>query len=188
MSQPPPYSPYHQAPPPHPQPGFGPPPPFQPYPAPVGHQQSTGSPVGAVLLGFLASVAVSAVYTVAVVTTYEGQSAAVAHTLYLLHAAVNGAAVGVLVGLVGRRSSGARIGGAVVAPLGAFFGYTNAIPFIMFDQGAGGAADVLKDDPFIPAKAWWGGESGTWWISLLGLVAAAAAAWGLAHAVGRTRR
>ncbi|MGW6913360.1 hypothetical protein ACWGB8_05990 [Kitasatospora sp. NPDC054939] len=202
MSQPypPPYDPYnrpgpHQQPPGYgvppgygPQSGYGPPP-GSGLPHAFGQQPRTGSPVGAVLLAFVASVVVSAVYTLAIVLTYEDQTTAVANTLYVLHAVLNGAVVGVLVGLVGHRSAGARIGGAVVAALGAFFGNTNAVPFVILDQSAGGAvADILRDDPFLPARVWWGSESGSTWISLLGLAAAAGLAWGAAHAVGRSRR
>ncbi|MER6999759.1 hypothetical protein [Streptomyces sp. NPDC000410] len=162
--------------------------PYPPQPAPFGQQPRSGHPVGASFLGFLASVVVSVIYTGITLATYEEQSAETAHTLYVLHGLLNGAAVGVLIGLVGRRSTGAQISGAVIAPLGTFFGYTNAIPLIIADgQGVPAIGDMMEVDPFIPAKAWWGSQSGTEWLSLLGLAVAAAAAWGLAYVIGKRR-
>ncbi|MEU0744200.1 hypothetical protein [Streptomyces sp. NPDC006134] len=99
--------------------------------------------------------------------------------------------VGALVGLVGHRSNGARIGGAVVAALGAFFGYTNALLLIIAESSAPTAIlDTLGYDPFFPAKAWWTDETGGGadLFSPLGLLVAAAAAWGLAHVVGDRHR
>ncbi|WP_138899086.1 hypothetical protein [Streptomyces chryseus] len=204
MSQPwqPQYNPGHQPPvpqqPPGPPQGFGAPPPaapgpFPPQPAypqqgPYGPQRRSGNPVGAFFLGFLASVVVSLVYSGIVYATYQDQSENTVYVLYVLHALVNGAAVGALVGLVGHRRTGAHIGGAVVAVLGAFFGFTNAVVFVTMDAGWFAFRNMMQADALIPAKAWWGNGGDSWPISLLGLVVAAAAAWGLAHLVGRTRR
>ncbi|MFF7457148.1 hypothetical protein [Kitasatospora sp. NPDC008115] len=190
-------------------PAYGAPPPFpgqaypaqpypgQPYPAhpapyapPLAPPRNSGSPVGAFFLGFAASVVVSVIYgAIAVFTFDEEQSRFSVHALYLAHALVNGAVVGLLVGLVGRRSPGAWIAGAVVAMLGAFFGYVNAIPFMVLRQsGVDGLEFMLENEPFGPVKGWWGGWDGTEWLALLGLGIAALAAWGLAFLTGRNRR
>jgi hypothetical protein len=163
-------------------------PPFQA--PPFGQQpNASGHPVGAVFLGFFASVVVSLIYSVLIVATYQDQSETTAQTLYVAHALLNGVVVGALVGLVGRRSNGARIGAAIIAPLGAFFGFTNSIPLIIADsQGTPAIGDMMEDVPFLPAKTWWGSQGDTTWVSLLGLVVAAAAAWALAYAVGNKRR
>jgi hypothetical protein len=207
MSQPwqPQYNPGNQ-PPPMPQqppgpPGFGAPPPvpgqypMQPgyqYPAPYapyGQQPNSGKPVAAFFLGLLVSVAVSALYSLVIYASYEDMSENTAHTLYVLHALFNGAAVGTVVGLLARRRVGAHISGAIVAMLGCFFGYTNGIVLIFMDIGGlSRFSDMMEDAPFTPAKAWWGSESGTELMPLLGLVVAAAAAWGLAYLIGRNRR
>ncbi len=205
-SQSPEFNPYSQAPVPQPQSGFGPPPaypglppmppPGQPYPAypaypmqPMGQQPRRGNPVGALFLGLLASFVVSAIYTGIILATYREQSEFAGHALYLLHAMANGAVVGVLAGLVGRGSNGARIGAAVLAPLGVFFGYANAVPLIIAERGGFDSARfLLKSDPFFPAEAWWGSRTGTEWIALLGLALAALTAWGLAYLAGRNRR
>ncbi|MDJ0462852.1 hypothetical protein [Streptomyces sp. H27-C3] len=156
---------------------FGPPP-----------QARRGSPVGAVFLAFFASVVVSVIYGGIIVATYKNRTPDSVHTLYVVHALINGAVVGALIGLVARRSVGAQVTGAVIAPLGAFFGYANAMPFVVAAQQSPSVlGGVLAHDPLFPARAWWGGQAGTEWISLLGLVAAAVAAWGLAYAVGRRR-
>ncbi|MGW7054715.1 hypothetical protein [Streptomyces sp. NPDC054887] len=207
MSQPwqPQYNPGHQPPvpqqPPGPPQGFGAPQagpgqfpgqfPAQPaHPqAPYGPRPRSGSPVGAFFLGFFASVVISLVYGGVVYATYKDQSPNTVYALYLLHALVNGAAVGTLVGLVGHRSTGAHISGAVVAALGTFFGFTNAVVFVTLDAGGWyGFRNMMQADALIPAKSWWGAETGNPLISLGGLVLAAAAAWGLAHLVGRNRR
>ncbi|SOD85036.1 hypothetical protein [Streptomyces sp. Ag109_G2-15] len=170
-------------------------PPFQQPPfqqPPFGQRPNAGgNPVGAVFLGFVVSVVVSGVYSGINLATYKEQSLTVANALYLAHALLNGAIVGCLVGLVGRRSNGARIGAAVIAALGAFFGYTNSLPLIIADaQTPSVVGDLLSDDPFFPAKAWWSSEAhgGVDWYSPLGLVLAAAAAWGLAYVVGNRRQ
>ncbi|MET9513071.1 hypothetical protein ABZX62_32255 [Streptomyces flavidovirens] len=205
MSQPwqPQYNPGHQPPvpqqPPGPPQGFGGPPPFGPgqfpaqpaYPnqAPYGQQPRSGNPVGAFFLGFLVSFFVAMIYSVVIYATAEDQSRNVGLTLYILHALLNGAAVGAVVGLVGRRSVGAWISGIVVAMLGTFFGFANGMVFMYLDIGGMRfLGDMLMEDPFFPAKAWWGSRSGTELHSLLGLVVAAAAAWGLAFVTGRNRR
>ncbi|MGW7363789.1 hypothetical protein ACWGI8_10240 [Streptomyces sp. NPDC054841] len=170
------------------QPQMQPGQPYPAYPAPFGQQPRRGHPVGAFFLGFLASVVVSVIYSGITVATYKQQSADTAQTLYVLHGLLNGAAVGALIGMVGRRSTGAQISGAVIAPLGVFFGYTNSIPLVIADsQGVPAIGDMMEADPFIPAKAWWGSQSDTEWLSLLGLAVAAGAAWGLAYFIGKRR-
>ncbi|WP_258053645.1 hypothetical protein [Streptomyces sp. Ru72] len=165
-------------------------PPFQT--PPFSRQPSaSGNPVGAVLLAFFVSVVVSLLYSGLILATYKHQSLTTANTLYLAHALLNGAIVGSLVGLVAHRSNGARIGGAVIAALGAFFGYVNAIPLVFaWERSPVALMDLLEVEPFFPAKAWWTSEAhgGVDWFSPLGLVVAAAAAWGLAYAVGNRRR
>lgn len=165
-------------------------PPFQA--PPFGQQPNAGGhPVGAVFLGFFASVIVSMLYSGLILATYEDQTLTTANTLYLGHALLNGAVVGCLIGLVGHRNTGAHISGAVIAALGAFFGYTNALPLIIADrQSPAAIGDMMEADPLIPAKAWWNNETdgGVDWFSPLGLVLAAAAAWGLAYLIGSRRR
>jgi hypothetical protein len=175
------------------QPGY----PMQPAPqfqaAPFAQQRpvARGNPVGAVLLGLLVSVVVSLLYSGLIMATYKDQSDSTVRVLYFAHALLNGALVGALVGKVGHRSNGAKVGGAVVAALGAFFGYANAIPFIVANSSSVQTLrDLLENDPFFPAKAWWHGSSGNGgvdWPHLLGLLVAAGAAWGIAHLVGNTR-
>jgi hypothetical protein len=209
MSQPPQYDPYNQQPPmpQAPPPGYGAPQPFQgqppaqpwqqpmqpgqPYPQqpmPYGQPRNPGHPVGAFFLAFFASVFVSLAYSGIVLATYEDQSATTAQTVYVLHALLNGAVVGALIGLVARRSGGAWISGAIIAPLGAFFGYANAVPMVVADSaGFDMFREMLENEPFFPAKAWWGSQADTEWVSLLGLLVAGATAWVLAYAIGRRR-
>ncbi|MEU6147559.1 hypothetical protein ABZ848_45330 [Streptomyces sp. NPDC047081] len=211
------YNPYAQpVPPPQQAPGFGPPPvpgqppaapvfpgqppmypgqpqPMPPYQAmPYGQRPSAGgNPVGAVLLGFLVSFVVSLPYTGLILGTYKDQSVTTANTLYLIHALINGALVGCLVGKMAPHSNGARIGGAVVAALGAVFGYTNAVPLVVaVEQSPTAVGDLLRAEPFYPLKAWWhsGAGDGVDWFSPLGLVVAAVAAVGLAYIIGNRRR
>lgn len=142
-------------------------------------------------LGLLVSFLVALLYSGLNVATYKDQTFAISTTLYLGHALLNGAIVGSLVGLVGGRSNGARIGGAVIVALGAFFGYTNSLPLIFaYEQTPRAAWDLLTYEPFYPAKAWWNdeGAGGVDWSSPLGLVLAAAVAFGLAYAIGSRRR
>jgi hypothetical protein len=206
MNQPPPpqhpYQPYGQPVPPQqppgppgygPQPVHGayPAPPFAPQPFAPRPPRSGGHPVGAVLLGLLASFLVALLYTLLNVATYKDQTLTTANALYLGHALLNGAIVGLLVGLVGGRSNGARIGAALIAALGAFFGYTNSLPLVYAVESTPTAAwDLLSYEPFFPAKAWWTSEAdgGVDWFSPLGLVLATAAAYGLAYAMGTRRR
>lgn len=186
-------------------PMYGAPQPFpgqQPYPmqpgqpfqaVPFGQQRPTtsGNPVGAVLLGLLVSLFVSLLYSGLIMATYKDQSDSTVRVLYIAHAVLNGAVVGAVVGKVGHRSNGAKVGGAVVAALGALFGYANAIPYIVASSSSVQALrDLLESDPFFPAKAWWHGSSrngGVDWLHLLGLLLAAAAAWGIAHVMGGRR-
>ncbi|MGR8007923.1 hypothetical protein [Streptomyces hypolithicus] len=179
------------APQPFPGPGQFPmqPGPGYPVQAPYGPQPRSGNPVGAFFLGFLVSFIVALIYSVVMYATYKDQSADTARVLYVLHALLNGAAVGAVVGLVARRSVGAHISGAIVAMLGTFFGFTNGVVLITADAGGHFALrDMMEVDPFYPAKVWWGGASGTEMHTLLGLLAAVAAAWGLAFVVSRSRR
>ncbi|MGI5458463.1 hypothetical protein ACQEWB_35865 [Streptomyces sp. CA-249302] len=171
----------------------GAPQPVPPYQTPHFGQppRTGGNPVGAVLLGFLVSFVVSLLYTGLILATYKDQSVTTANTLYLVHALVNGALVGCLVGKMAPLSNGARTGGAVVAALGALFGYTNAVPLVgAIEQSPSFVGDLLQAEPFYPVKAWWHStaDGGVDWFSPLGLVLAATAAVGLAHLVGNRRR
>ncbi|WP_338676101.1 hypothetical protein V1460_26350 [Streptomyces sp. SCSIO 30461] len=151
----------------------------------------SGSPVAAVVLAFFVSVLVSLLYGGAMVLTYEDQSLTIANALYLTHASVNAAIVGLLAGLLGHRRSGAHVGAAVVAALGAFFGYCNAVLLIAVErQSPSFVVDVLGEEPFFPAKAWWYGATGGEidWFSPLGLVLAAVIGWGVARLIGSRRR
>ncbi|ELS56924.1 hypothetical protein STVIR_2092 [Streptomyces viridochromogenes Tue57] len=163
-------------------------PPFQ---TPFGQQpRSSGHPVGAAFLAFFVSVIVSMIYSGIILLTYKDLTLTAANTLYLGHALINGAIVGALVGAVGHRSHGAWSTGVVIAALGAFFGYTNAWPLIVAESQSPAAVwDLLGYDILLPAKAWWKDESagGVDWFSPLGLVVAAAAAWGLAYLTGNKR-
>ncbi|MBT2491149.1 hypothetical protein J7E96_22015 [Streptomyces sp. ISL-96] len=202
MSQPwqPQYNPGNQPPvppqPPAPPQGFGAPPapgqfPMQsgyPYQAPYGPRPRSGNPVGAFFLGLLVSMVIAALYSFVLYATYEDLTKNTGLTLYVVHALLNGAAVGAVVGLVGRSSVGARIGGVIVAMLGTFFGDTNGVVLITADTGFYAFKSMMQDSPFYPAEAWWGSGTDGEWHALLGLVAAAAAAWGLAFLIGRSRR
>ncbi|MET9457081.1 hypothetical protein ABZY05_18630 [Streptomyces canus] len=194
------YNPYLQPAPPQQQPEFGPSPvpgqpPMHPTPAfqppqPLGQRLATGgNPVGAIVLGLTASVFVALLYTGLIAATYKEQSVTVANILYLAHALINGAVVGFLVGSVGRGHNGAGIGGAVIAALGTFFGYTNAIPLVFaVEETPKAAFDLLEHEPLLPAKLWWHNNTdGVDWLNLLGLVLAAAVAWGLCYVVGKRR-
>ncbi len=165
-------------------------PPFQA--PPFGQRpNATGHPVGAVFLGFFTSVIVSLLYSGLILVTYKDQSNTTAYTLYLGHALLNGAIVGWLIGLVGHRNTGAHVWGAVIAALGTFFGYTNAIVLVFaYNDGVGAVWGLVRYEPFWPAKLWWtkGTTDSVDWFSPLGLVLAAAAAWGLAHLIGSRRR
>lgn len=166
--------------------------PTPPFQAPYGQRpNASGHPVGAVFLGFFASVVVSLLYSGLVLATYKDQTLTQAHTIYLVHALANGAIVGWLVGMVGHRSTGAHVSGAAIAAAGTFFGFTNAIPLIIAEsQSTAAIGDMMEADPLIPAKAWWNNEidGGVDWFSPLGLLLAAAAAWGLAYLIGSRRR
>ncbi|MFF6781211.1 hypothetical protein [Streptomyces sp. NPDC012510] len=204
-----PYHPYGQAAPAQQPPGYGPmsgpvpgpiggpgrppthpAPPFQPQP--FGRRPGGGGhPVGAVFLGFAVSVVISLFYSGLIVATYEDQTFITANALYLGHALLNGAVVGSLVGLVGGRGNGARVFASLIAMLGAFFGYANAVPLVFaFEETPKAAWDLIAYEPFLPAKAWWTDEvpGGVDWFSPLGLIVAAATAWGLAYAIGVRRR
>ncbi|MDQ0993399.1 hypothetical protein [Streptomyces sp. V3I7] len=177
---------------PGPMPAPAQPPMYPPHPAPayqvspMGQPASgDGQPVGAVLLGLLASVIVSLLYTGLILAVYKDLSSTSAYVLYIAHAFINGAVVGALAGQVGRSSGGARVGAAIIAPVGAFFGYTNAIPLIIADGRTPSAIQfMLESDPLLPAKAWWGSSAGSTVVSLIGLVVAAVAAWSIAYAIG----
>ncbi|MBT2395205.1 hypothetical protein [Streptomyces sp. ISL-100] len=204
MSQPwqPQYNPGNQPPvppqPPAPPQGFGAPPPAPgqfpvqpgyPYQAPYAPQPRSGNPVGAFFLGLLVSIVIAALYSLVWYGTYEDLTKNTTMTLYVVHALLNGAAVGAVVGLVGRSRTGAHISGVLVAMLGTFFGYTNGIVLITADSGGWFAFKaMMRDAPFYPAEVWWGSANNSEWHTLLGLLAAAAAAWGLAFLIGRSRR
>lgn len=166
--------------------------PTSPFQAPYGQRpNASGHPVGAVFLGFFVSVVVSLLYSGLILATYQDLTVRQANTMYLVHALINGAIVGCLVGLVGHRNTGAHVGGAVIAAAGAFFGFTNALPLIIADsQSPAAIGDMMEADPLIPAKSWWNNEvdGGVDWFSPLGLLLAAAAAWGLAYLIGSRRR
>lgn len=164
----------------------------QPYPGqPFGQRPvSSGNPVGAVFLGFVVSFVVSLLYTGVIMATYKDQSNTTANVLYFAHALLNGALVGALVGRMAPASNGARISGSIIAALGTFFGYANAIPFVILEEQSDFALrDMLKSEPFFPAKAWWhdGANGGVDWLNLLGLLVAVAAVWAVAHLVGNKR-
>lgn len=170
------------------QPGYQyPAAPYAPYP--YGQQPNSGKPVAAFFLGLLFSVALASLYSLVIYASYEDTSQDVARVLYVAHALLNAAAVGTVVGLVARGRVGAHISGAVVAMLGAFFGYTNGVALIFTDVGGMSTfSDMMEDDPFTPAKAWWGDPSDPELISLFGLLVAGVVAWGMAFLIGRRRR
>lgn len=195
------YNPYIQsAPPPQQQPAFGPPPVPGQHPMygtpqfqapPYGQQPNTsGNPVGAVLLGFLVSFVVALLFSGLIVVVAKNLTFATSTTLYLAHALLNGAIVGALIGKMAHRSYGARICGAVIATLGTFFGWANALPVLIVKESGGMALkSLLEVEPFFPAKAWWNDEAngGVDWTNPLGLVLAAAAVWGVAHLLAKRR-
>lgn len=203
------YNPYAQpVPPPQQPPGFAPAPLPGIAPVPVPGQYAVpgqalfqmgpggqrpnarGNPVGAVFLGLAVSFVVALLYSGLIAATYKQQSDTAANVLYFAHALLNGAVVGLLVGSMARGSNGARIGGAVIAALGAFFGYANSIPLVFaVEETPKAAFDLLEYEPFLPAKLWWQhGSGGVDWLNVLGLVVAAGVAWGIAYAVGKRRR
>ncbi|RPF36727.1 hypothetical protein EDD92_6772 [Streptomyces sp. TLI_185] len=174
------------------QPGYPmqPGPPFQT--PPFGQRpNASGNPAGAVFLALLVSFVISLVFSGLLVVIGEHLTFGTSTALYLAYALLNGAIVGALIGKVAHRSNGAWICGAVIAALGAFFGWANSLPmYIVKEKGFFGIRDMLEYDPFFPAKAWWNDEThgGVDWTSPLGLVLAAAAAWGIAYLVGNKRR
>ncbi|MDI3406034.1 hypothetical protein [Streptomyces cavernicola] len=167
---------------PAPMPGMQPPMPY------AGPQRGGGSAVGAFFLGWLVSFVVSLIYVAIIWASYENLTdEATGRALYMGHGVLNGAAVGAVAGLVGRRSSGAHVSAGIVAALGAFFGQTNAIVMVQMDASNGDLIYLLKEAPFFPAEAWWGPDASSGMLSLLGLVLAAAAGWGIARLVGSRR-
>ncbi|MBO0516888.1 hypothetical protein J0695_34745, partial [Streptomyces beijiangensis] len=83
---------------------------------------------------------------------------------------------------VGGRSDGAHIAAGILAALGAFFGFTNYLFPMLYDLGDIYAVkNAFKANAFFPAKAW-----ATWFTAIATLVGAAAA-WGIARAVGSRR-
>lgn len=167
---------------PAPMPGMPP----QQYPAPQAGAR--GSAVGAFFLGLLVSVVVSLIYAGIFFATYKDLTdATTVNVIYMLHAVLNGAAVGAVAGLVGRRSNGAHIAAGIVAALGAFFGHANAIVFVQTDIMGSDVFYLLRDHPFFPAEAWWGRDIESGLLSLLGLVLAAGAGWGIAKLIGSRR-
>ncbi|MFM9373115.1 hypothetical protein [Streptomyces sp. Da 82-17] len=167
---------------PAPMPGMQPP---MPYPGP---QPGGGSAVGAFFLGWLVSFVISLIYVGVVFAAYESLTEeAAGYGLYYGHALLNGAAVGAVAGLVGRRSNGAHISAGIIGALGTFFGSTNAFVATYLDTAGSDITFLLRDHPFFPAEAWWGPDAGSGMLSLLGLVLAAAAGWGIARLVGSRR-
>ncbi|MFJ8038999.1 hypothetical protein ACIRBX_00610 [Kitasatospora sp. NPDC096147] len=178
--QPPPFNPYNQAPlPPPPAPGWLPPQP----------QARRANPVGAFFLALVGSFVVTGLYCAVIWLSYQELTPDWGNLLYLVHAVVNGAVVGLLTGLVGRDSGGARVAAAVIAALGAFFAVVDSILLVVLDSaGMHGLESYLRYDRLGPVKAWWGAHGDTEWLAVLGLVLAASAAWLLAYLVGRRRR
>ncbi|THA25079.1 hypothetical protein E4198_10365 [Streptomyces sp. RKND-216] len=159
-----------------------------PFPGGPMQQSQRGSSAGAFFLGLLTSFVVATLYTLLFAFTHADASRAVVNGFFFAHAVVNGAVVGWLVGLVGRRRTAAHVCGAVVAALGSFFGFANAMPVIIWKvAGFEAVFDMLKMNPNYPLEAWWGPDGTGHFVALLGLVVAAAAAWGVAFAVGRKR-
>lgn len=186
-----PAQPYGQGQPPHMQqgwPGQQMPGAYPGHPAAGVRQPGSGNPTSAFFLGLLASFVVSAIYSAINAATLTELSYGMVNTLLIGHGLVNGAVVGWLVGLVGRRSTGAHIGGAVVAMLGAFFGFVNAVPFALYELvGFQNPFELVKHMPEMPVEVWWGGDGVGHLLSILSLLAAAGAAWGVAYLVGRRR-
>jgi hypothetical protein len=159
-----------------------------PYPGAPMQQPKSGSPVGAFFLGLLGSFVVAGIYTLVFTFADFPRTRATVNGMFFAHAALNGAVVGWLVGLVGRRRTGAHTGGAIVAALGSFFGFTNAMPLMYWQVGGfDWVLHMLETNPLYPARAWWGPDATGHFVALLSLVVAAAAAWGVAYAVGRKR-
>lgn len=173
-------------------------PPFQQQPPMPGPQQQfpypgqpagrPGSAVGAFFLGLLVSVVLSLIYAGIFFATYKDLTdAATVHILYFAHAVINGAAVGAVAGLVGRRNNAAHVAAGVLAVLGAFFGQANAAVFVQLDIAGSDLYYLLRERPFFPAEMWWGQDAESGLLSLLGLVLAAAAGWGIARLIGSRR-
>ncbi|MGW0733479.1 hypothetical protein [Streptomyces sp. NPDC002851] len=170
------------------QPGMAPGQPY-PYPGQPGQRSapSAGAAVGAFFLALLASVVVSVIYSLVMFFMREDTTLGTATTLYLVHAAVNAAIAGALAGLVGRRSNGAHIGAGIVGVLGAFFGFTNGVFFVLMDAPGSDPFFLLKEEPFLPAQIWWDSFDQNPLVPLLGLLIAAAAGWGIARLTGSRR-
>ncbi|MDI3388374.1 hypothetical protein QIS99_19515 [Streptomyces sp. B-S-A8] len=166
------------------------PPQFQggPMPYPPQRTGSPGSPVGAFFLGLLVSFVISLIYVVVIFASYKSLTdEAAGYALYYGHALLNGAAVGAVAGLVGRRSNGAHVSAGIIGALGAFFGSTNAFVALYLDTPGSSPTFLLREMPFFPAQAWWGPDAGSGMLALLGLVLAAGAGWGIARLTGSRR-
>lgn len=170
------------------QPPAQPPFPQQQFPYPGQPAGRPGSAVGAFFLGLVVSVVLSLLYAGIFFATYKDLTdVATVHILYFAHAVINGAAVGAVAGLVGRRNNGAQVAAGVVAVLGAFFGQANAAVFVQLDIAGSDLYYLLRERPFFPAEMWWGRDVESGLLSLLGLVLAAAAGWGIARLIGSRR-
>ncbi|MDQ8707075.1 hypothetical protein RCO28_32060 [Streptomyces sp. LHD-70] len=156
----------------------------QQYPAP---QTGGGSAVGAFFLGWLVSFVISLIYVVIIFAVYQDLTEAASYAVYYGHALLNGAAVGAVAGLVGRRSNGAHVSAGIIGALGTFFASTNAFVVIYLDSTGGGPGYLLTEMPFMPAEAWWGPDASSGLLALLGLVLAGAAGWGIARLTGSRR-
>ncbi|WP_419997354.1 hypothetical protein [Streptomyces boninensis] len=156
------------------QPGFPPPPPRR------------GNPVGAFFLALLVSVVLSGIYSMILLASYEDLSKVGLKTSYVIFGLVLALAVGAVAGKVGGPSTGAHICAAVLAALGAFFGFTNGYVAILIDAADFDLlGDMLEEKPFFPAEAWWKGLKAA--IALPGIFLAAIGTWGMAHLTGKRR-
>jgi hypothetical protein len=151
-------------------------------------QPRSGSPAGAIFLALLVSFLVTLLYAGGRAAAWQVITTnAAAIGVWALAILVNGAAVGLVAGKVGGSGTGTRVGAVIVAVLGAFFSSANAaVGMVISVQGWSNFVWAWKNDPFFPAKAWWGIE--LHWLSVLGLVVAGGLAFVLAFAVGRKRR
>ncbi|MEU9093935.1 hypothetical protein [Streptomyces sp. NPDC048428] len=155
----------------------------QPYPG-APQQPRSGNAVGAFFLGLPISLVMSLVLSGALFAVYKSSpaSATTFRVVYGLAALLIAAAVGAVVGRVGGRSGGAHAAAGFLTALGIFFGFTNYLFPVLYDLGDIYAVrDALEADAFFPAKAW--AESFT----VITTLAGAAAAWGMAYAVGNRR-
>ncbi|NBE54428.1 hypothetical protein, partial [Streptomyces boluensis] len=158
-----------------------------PYPG-AAAAGARGSAAGAFFLGLLVSVVVSLIYAGIFFGTYKNLTdMTTVNIVYMAHAVINGAAVGAVAGLIGRRNNAAHVAAAIVAVLGAFFGQANAAFFVQMDVMGSDVYYLLQEKPFFPAEMWWGRDVESGMLSLLGLLLAVLAGWGIARLVGSRR-